>query len=89
MAWLRKIIDLSQQLRYNIKIKEPTTLEEYRARLAEDELDLKKFEIQYGIPSTEFYQKFEQGQLGDAMDFFEWSGLYEMHQNTFQEIQEL
>ena len=34
--------------------------------------ELKKFEQKYGMVSSEFYQKFERGELGDRQDFFIW-----------------
>jgi hypothetical protein len=39
---------------------------------------LKNFEVQYQMSSENFYQRFRSGELGDAMDFFEWSVFYEM-----------
>lgn len=39
---------------------------------------LKIFEVQYQMSSENFYQRFRSGELGDAMDFFEWSVFYEM-----------
>ncbi|MEX2236949.1 MAG: hypothetical protein WEB00_05355 [Dehalococcoidia bacterium] len=34
---------------------------------------LRGFEERFGMPSTEFYEKWNQGLLGDSKDFFEWS----------------
>ncbi|MFB2924018.1 hypothetical protein [Aerosakkonema funiforme] len=39
---------------------------------------LKAFESQYQMSSDEFYQRFRSGELGDEIDFFEWSVFYEM-----------
>ena len=46
--------------------------------LLEIAVDLAGFEKKYDMPSAEFYQKFQAGQMGDDMDFFRWSGLYRM-----------
>lgn len=54
-------------------------LEDERRRLAEYARDLRAFEEQYEMDSAEMNEKFESGELGDAMDFFEWSGLYEIY----------
>lgn len=35
--------------------------------------DLRNFEQKYGMASDEFFQKFHAGQMGDELDFFEWS----------------
>ena len=42
--------------------------------------ELQRFEIQYQQTSSEFYQQFQQGELGDAADYFEWSACYDMLQ---------
>lgn len=41
---------------------------------------LARFETRYHLSSDKFYQQFQQGQLGDAEDYFEWSACYDMHQ---------
>ena len=46
--------------------------------LAELEHHLKDFEQRYHMPSESFYQRFQSGELGDSIDFFEWSTYYEM-----------
>lgn len=45
------------------------------------ETNLLAFEKQYGMISAEFYQCFERGEMGDAMDFMEWSSTIEMLNN--------
>ncbi|HHJ07163.1 MAG TPA: hypothetical protein ENK24_06660 [Anaerolineae bacterium] len=62
------------------------TLFRYRARLNKLNTDLKKFELQYEMDSPTFYQKFEQGELGDDMDFFEWAGLFELQQDLVEKL---
>jgi hypothetical protein len=39
---------------------------------------LKQFEEAYQMPSEYFYQRFQTGELGDDIDFFEWNAYYEM-----------
>ena len=42
------------------------------------ELDLMKFEKKYDFSTSNFYQKWEKGELGDSNeDYFIWSGIYE------------
>jgi hypothetical protein len=48
------------------------------AQIADLENQLKNYEIQYQMSSSEFYQKFRTGELGDEMDFVEWGAFYEM-----------
>jgi len=57
------------------------TLEQNRLRLERYDRDLGEFEQRYGIKSSTFYRRFEDGELGDDMDFFEWAGLYELAQD--------
>lgn len=63
--------------------------EQHRSLLKRYQEDLQDFEARYGMSSTEFYRKFEPGELGDAVDFFEWAGLYELKQNLLEKIQRL
>ena len=65
------------------------TLSRQRARLARHERDLRAFEERYHLDSAAFSQQFEAGKLGDAMDFFEWMGLYALRQDLVKKIQQL
>jgi hypothetical protein len=38
------------------------------------------------MESETFYRRFEAGELGDAMDFFEWAGLYELGRDVIEKI---
>ena len=58
--------------------RETSRLISQKARL---EQQLADFERRYYLNSEEFYERFEQGELGDAMDFVEWSATYEMTAN--------
>lgn len=64
-------------------------LSQHRQRLERYEQDLHEFEERYGIESATFYRRFEAGELGDAMDFFEWAGLYELCQDIIEKIRRL
>ena len=61
-------------------------LERKRAELARyrDEMraELDAFEKRYNLTSTEFSEKFEEGELGDATDFFDWSATWQMYNDT-------
>ena len=61
-------------------------MSQHRLRLDRYERDLREFEKRYGMDSATFYRQFEAGELGDAMDFFEWSGLYELRQDLLDKI---
>jgi|YNPNPStandDraft_1061719.scaffolds.fasta_scaffold197563_1 hypothetical protein len=58
--------------------RELKRLTELKAQL---EQQLIEFENQYAIPSSDFYTRFERGEMGDATDFVEWSATYEMVTN--------
>jgi len=40
---------------------------------------LKQFEETYRMTSEQFYRRFQAGELGDSIDFFEWNTYYEMY----------
>ena len=58
----------------------------HRLRLERYMRDLHDFEQRYGMESSAFNQRFEKGELGDAMDFFEWAGLYELRRDLIEKI---
>ncbi len=47
-------------------------------QIVELEVKLREYENIYEIQSDEFYGKFMKGELGDSMDFTEWSIFYDM-----------
>lgn len=63
------------------------SLSQLRLRLERYKRDLRDFEQRYDMESAVFYRRFEAGELGDAMDFFEWAGLYELEQDVLKKIQ--
>ena len=65
------------------------SLSQHRLRLQRYERDLNEFEGRYDMESATFYRRFEAGELGDGMDFFEWAGLHELRQDIVGKIQRL
>lgn len=64
-------------------------LSQQYTRLHIYENDLQTFEARYNMKSRDFHNRFERGELGDAMDFFEWAGLYEIWQELKTRIHHL
>jgi hypothetical protein len=56
---------------------ESTTL---RQRLAQ-------YEQQYQMESSDFYRRFQAGDLGDDLDMVQWSAFYDMYQAVQQRLQ--
>ena len=50
---------------------------------------LRAFEAQYQMSSEDFYRRFRAGELGDAMDYVEWSVFYEMWQAARERLEVL
>jgi hypothetical protein len=44
--------------------------------------ELTKFESTYQVTSEACQQKFEAGELGDAVEFFEWTSVYSIYQRN-------
>lgn len=61
-------------------------MEDYRRSLAEYDGILKQFEEQYEMDSAYANEEFEAGRLGDAMDFFEWTGIYALRQYVLERM---
>lgn len=65
------------------------SLSQLRLRLERYARDLREFEQRYAMESAEFYRRFQTGELGDSMDFFEWAGLYELREDVLGKIDRL
>jgi len=55
--------------------------------LQELEDSMKKFESKYNMSPETFYKKFEEGELGDEMDFFEWYALCDMRKRILHSFE--
>ena len=86
---LRDVYPDERELDHVLEKLLDVALSRQRLRLARYERDLREFEERYGMDSTSFYERFEAGELGDAMDFFEWAGLYELRQDLLGKINRL
>lgn len=64
-------------------------LSEYRQQQGRYRRDIAEFESKYQMESASFYAQFEQGQMGDDMDFFEWAGMWELYQKVSEKIARL
>lgn len=53
------------------------------------EARLSAYEEQFNMSSAEFYSRFQAGELGDEIDFVEWSVFYEMYQAILQQLEVL
>ena len=59
--------------------RERQTLLQQRVELR---AELDEFESQYGQESSAFSEKFERGDMGDDMDFFDWSATWDMYRTV-------
>lgn len=59
-------------------IRERARILELKERLLRQ---CKQFEEDYLLDSTEFYTRYEEGEMGDEMDFVEWAATIEMLAN--------
>lgn len=61
----------------------------YRIQKYDEEIkklnrELKKFERKYKKTSSSFFNEFQEGRLGDGMNFVEWSSLYQMRNRLIE-----
>ena len=61
-------------------------IEQAKAEQRDLEIRLSAYEKRYNMPSEEFYRRFRSGELGDEMDFVEWSVFYEMYQALLERL---
>lgn len=72
-------------------IEKLVNLESNRIRAEVERLTarLQVYEEKYGMKSDQFYPRFMNGELGDEMDFVEWSIFWEMYQAELGRLSEL
>ncbi|MCD4787279.1 MAG: hypothetical protein K8R09_03555 [Desulfobacterales bacterium] len=63
--------------------RETARMSELKKRLA---AQLKEFEEHYELKSADFYTRYEKGEMGDSMDFIEWSATVEMLANAEKQM---
>lgn len=64
-------------------------IEHARVELQRLEARLLAYEQRYSMSSDEFYRRFRTGELGDDMDFVEWSVFWDMAQATRRRLDEM
>ncbi len=94
---LEKVRRLEQYLAVDSSTVDPvldTTINKLLAREHSRVLKLKtrlldqcaQFEKQYSLESVEFYTRYENGEMGDEMDFIEWAATVEMLENVKERL---
>ena len=51
--------------------------------------DLRQFELEYKLESDEFFSRFQQGEMGDDIDFIRWANKYEIYQEIKIELEHI
>lgn len=64
-------------------------IQRYKEEIKGLEKELKKFERTYHKDSSFFLKEFNEGRLGDDMDFIEWYSLCKMRDNIMKMKNEL
>lgn len=62
--------------------REITRLLELKRRKRRLEGQFEEFEKKYALSSSDFYTRYENGEMGDEMDFVEWAATVEMLTNV-------
>ena len=48
--------------------------------------ELTKLEVKHDMPSPQFYQQFQAGEMGDGMEQMRWANKYEIYQEMHAEM---
>jgi hypothetical protein len=75
--------DLKQTLRQ--ALENTTPLDDFVQVIS----DLTRYEIRYGMKSSEFQARFEAGELGDELDLVRWADRYEVYQEIKAELDQM
>jgi len=51
--------------------------------------EMTDFEKKYDISTSDFYQKYKKGEMGDSKDTLLWAGVYEMYLENRNKLSEL
>ena len=89
LEMLKEVYTAEAELEQILEKLLDVALDQQRHRLKRYEADLREFETRYGMDSASFSERFEAGELGDAMDFCEWAGLFELRQDLLEKIRRL
>ena len=49
--------------------------------------DLAQYEQRYGMESVDFSERFQRGEMGDAVDYVRWATKYRMYEEMRAEIE--
>jgi hypothetical protein len=64
-------------------------IQQYQKEINRLNREMANFERAHGMGSSDFYQKYIAGDLGDDLDFVEWSSFYQMRQHLLDKKVEL
>jgi bacterioferritin (cytochrome b1) len=64
-------------------------IQQYQKEITRLNREIDRFERTHRMESSDFFKKFLAGNLGDDLDFVEWSALYQMRQNLLEKKGEL
>lgn len=73
---------LSRSIKKIVEYEKEKTFSEIK--MLKKELHL--FEKKYKMSSAEFHKKFENGDLDDRENYFEWSAIYQMHERAVNRL---
>jgi hypothetical protein len=76
---------LEQSLTKIIDLEKENTLKKMQDLMTK----LQIYEEKYQLSSEQFYQQFMAGELGDTIDFVEWSIFYDMYQEAQSRLEAL
>lgn len=68
---------------------QPNYISRLEREIARMQFAISKYEIKYNMTSDVFYQKIENGELGDDKDFVMWSGIYELLSDSKRQLSHL
>ena len=60
-----------------------------KREIARMQIKLEEYEQKYKITSSIFYERFENGELGDDKDYMLWAGIYEFQLDSKQKLAQL
>jgi hypothetical protein len=78
---------ISESLARNIHKLVGLEISQLEIDLADTEKDLREFEAQYDMSTTDFFSQWQSGQIDDRMDYVEWASLAQMAENLRKQLE--
>jgi hypothetical protein len=81
--------EAARNVKFLIRAAVDNQLKIIKSGIARTRIKLEELESRFGMDSEEFYKQFNEGKLGDEIDYIRWAGEYETLQQLERDYNDL